>query len=56
VKFGNTILEDFEVVTGLWQGDALSPELFNIVLESVIRDTLVTGSQQMELKSELTNN
>lgn len=42
VKFWNTISEDFEVVTGLRQGDTLSPALFNIALESVIRDTLVT--------------
>jgi hypothetical protein len=45
VKFGNRISEDFEVVTGLRQGDALSPVLFNIVLESVIRDTLVIANR-----------
>jgi hypothetical protein len=44
VKFGNTILEDFDVVTGLRQGDAFSPALFNIALESIIRDTLVTAN------------
>lgn len=31
-------------MTGLRQGDALSPALFNIALESVIRDTLVTAN------------
>lgn len=44
VKFGNTISEDIDVVTGLRQGDALSPALFNIALESVIRDTLVIAN------------
>jgi hypothetical protein len=44
VKFINTISEDFEVVTGLRQGDVLSSALFNIALESFIRDTLVTAN------------
>jgi hypothetical protein len=45
VKFRNIISEDFDVVTGLRQGDALSPALFNIALESVIRDTLATTNE-----------
>ncbi|KAE9529166.1 hypothetical protein AGLY_011962 [Aphis glycines] len=36
VKFGNGILESFEVKTGLKQGDALSPVLLNLVLEKVV--------------------
>jgi len=36
--------EDFEVVTGLRQGNALSPTLFNIALKSVVRESLVTAS------------
>ncbi|KAL4125995.1 hypothetical protein QTP88_010227 [Uroleucon formosanum] len=38
VKVGNSILRMVEVRTGLGQGDALSPILFNIVLEKVIRE------------------
>ncbi|KAL4148913.1 hypothetical protein QTP88_003052 [Uroleucon formosanum] len=40
VKYGGEESEKFEVRTGLRQGDALSPALFNIALESAIRETL----------------
>jgi len=46
VKFNGEISEDFSVETGLRQGDALSLTLFNIALESVVREVLdddVTG-------------
>jgi RNAse (barnase) inhibitor barstar len=45
VKFNGELSEDFSVETGLRQGDALSPTLFNIALESVVREVLddVTG-------------
>lgn len=42
VKFGSIISEHFKIVTGLRQGYALSPALFNIRLEWVIRETLIT--------------
>jgi hypothetical protein len=36
--------EEFEVITGLKQGDALSPMLLNIALEKVLRSVQsVTG-------------
>jgi len=41
VKFNGELSEDFSVETGLRQGDALSPTLFNIALESVVREVLV---------------
>jgi len=31
--------ETFEVQSGLLQGDALSPTLFNLALEKIVRDT-----------------
>jgi hypothetical protein len=37
ISFGGVLSEDFSVTTGLRQGDALSPALFNIALESVMR-------------------
>jgi len=40
VKFGGKESEEFEVNTGLRQRDALSPALFNIALESAMRETL----------------
>lgn len=40
VKFNGELSEDFIVETGLRQGDALSPALFSIVLESVVREVL----------------
>jgi len=39
--------ENFECKTGFRQGDALSPELFHLVLEKVIRD--IREEQEMEL-------
>uniref|UniRef100_A0A2S2NNU5 Retrovirus-related Pol polyprotein from type-2 retrotransposable element R2DM n=1 Tax=Schizaphis graminum TaxID=13262 RepID=A0A2S2NNU5_SCHGA len=47
VKFGKKISESFEVVTGLRQGDALSPTLFNVDLEKVMKS--LPAYQGMEL-------
>ncbi|CAI6345469.1 unnamed protein product [Macrosiphum euphorbiae] len=38
VKIGHGKSEEFQTTTGLKQGDALSPILFNIVLEMAIRE------------------
>lgn len=40
VSFGGTYSNEFPVLTGLRQGDALSPALFNIALDSVVRQVL----------------
>ncbi|KAG7296948.1 hypothetical protein JYU34_019852 [Plutella xylostella] len=40
VRVGGEMTEPFPVVTGLKQGDALSPMLFNLVLEYVLRKVL----------------
>ena len=40
LKYGGEESEEFEVRTGLRRGDALSPALFNIALESAMRETL----------------
>ncbi|VVC36479.1 Reverse transcriptase domain [Cinara cedri] len=37
VRVDNILSEEFQVVTGLKQGDSLSPLLFNIALEKVVR-------------------
>lgn len=47
VKFDKKISESFEVGTGLRQGDSLSPTLFNVMPEKVIRTML--NCQEMEL-------
>jgi len=46
VKVDNTMATPFTVDTGLKQGDALSPILFNLVLEKVVRELqCLRGSQ-----------
>lgn len=37
VRVDNVLSDEFQVVTSLKQGDALSPLLFNIALEKVVR-------------------
>lgn len=37
IKVNHTIFDEFQVITGLKQGDALSPLLLNLALEKVIR-------------------
>ena len=38
VRFQGELSEEFEIKTGLRQGDGLSPLLFNILLEKIIRE------------------
>lgn len=38
VKLGNEVSMAFEVISGLRQGDAMSPILFNMALERVVRE------------------
>lgn len=40
MRFNQHMSDEFEVKTGLRQGDALSLVLFNITLETVVRKTL----------------
>ncbi|CAG9130045.1 unnamed protein product [Plutella xylostella] len=40
VRVGGELTDEFAVVTGLKQGDALSPMLFNLALEHVLRGVL----------------
>lgn len=42
VKFNGQLSKAFMINTGLKQGDALSPMLFNIALEEVVRNALNT--------------
>lgn len=44
VKFNGQLSKAFMINTGLKQGDALSPILFNIALEKVVRHTFNTGT------------
>ncbi|KAL4090731.1 hypothetical protein QTP88_025512 [Uroleucon formosanum] len=50
VKFRNQLSESFDVNTGLRQGHALSPLLFNLALEKVVRT--MPAYQDMELLEE----
>jgi len=49
ISFGGELSEEFQVTTGLRQGDALSPALFNIALESVMR-TVISQAKGIEIK------
>lgn len=54
VKFLGELSSAFEVKTGLRQGDALSPTLFNLGLEKLIRE--INHSHQVEVvKKEIIN-
>jgi len=43
VRVDQTASEEFQVTTGLKQGDALSPLLFDIALEKVIKSVQYNG-------------
>jgi len=53
VKFGNGTSESFEFKTGLKQGDALSPVLFNLAVEKVIRPTRMRQGMDILCNSTL---
>ncbi|KAF0755744.1 ribosome biogenesis protein TSR3 isoform X1 [Aphis craccivora] len=49
IKIANSASKSFKVTSGLRQGDALSPILFNIVLEKVVRDKNILEGITLEL-------
>jgi hypothetical protein len=49
VKFNSVISEEFTINTGVRQVYALSPGLFNIALESVVRRILQSQPQNMDI-------
>ncbi|KAL4119689.1 hypothetical protein QTP88_012478 [Uroleucon formosanum] len=49
ISFEGELSEEFQVTTGLRQGDALSPALFNIALELVMR-TVISLAKGIEIK------
>lgn len=51
VSFGGTYSNEFPVSIGLRQGAALSPALFNIALESVVRQVL-SKAEGLKLSDE----
>lgn len=52
VRYMNKISKSFEVKTGLIKGDALSPVLFNLVLEQMVRN--MKDNISMELVGNMT--
>lgn len=53
VKVGNATSRIVEVRTGLWQSDALSPILFNLVVEKVIREIKIKRDEGIIMKQSL---
>lgn len=54
VRAGGGLTDEFEVVTGLKQGDALSPVLFNLALEHIIRKVLlIDGGVELNGKHKI---
>jgi len=51
VKIGTIMTDGFKVGTGLKQGDGLTPNLFNIALEYVIRQLSVQAASTIFHKS-----
>jgi len=51
VRYQGELSPQFEVQSGLKQGDAISPILFNLVLEKVIRDISVNHEMEMNGKN-----
>jgi len=49
VKVGNVLSREVQVNTGLRQGDALSPIIFNLVLEKVIRMMNISPDEGVKL-------
>jgi len=49
IKFNSVISDGFTVTTGLRQGNALSPVLFNLALESVVREVLKSEWQRLNI-------
>lgn len=49
IKFSSVISEELTVNTRVRQGNALSPVLFNIALESVVRGILQSQPQRLNI-------
>jgi len=49
VKFNSVLSKEFTMTTGVRQGDALSPILFNIALESVVKEVLQNEPQGLNI-------
>jgi hypothetical protein len=50
VRVGSIITDPILVKSGLRQGDAMSPILFNIVVEKVIREMNITPQEGVKLQ------
>ncbi|VVC26534.1 Hypothetical protein CINCED_3A005148 [Cinara cedri] len=50
VQVGNSITDPVTVNSGLRQGDSLSPILFNVVLEMVIREMKIEPQEDIRLQ------
>jgi hypothetical protein len=50
IRYLQNYSEAFEIKSGLRQGDALSPKLFNLALEKIVRDT--NEQQNMDIIGE----
>lgn len=50
IKFNTEISKEFTVTTGIRQGDALSPILFNFAFESFVREVLKSDPSGLNIR------
>lgn len=54
IQVNNSLTEEVPITTGIRQGDSLSPQLFNLVMDKIIADTRDTGHGFRTHKEEMT--
>lgn len=54
IRVNNSLTEEVPIITGIRQGDSLSPQLFNLVIHKIIAEVKKAGRRYRTHKGELT--